>query len=65
MKKQSVIAQKKRGPKPTGKGTLLGVRLHPPLLAHIDKWIATNAPGVSRPEAIRRILMKALGLKGE
>ena len=63
MAKQSVIAQKKRGPKPTGKGLLLGVRLHSPLLAMIDRWIEKTEPGISRPEAIRRILLSALGDK--
>ena len=63
MAKQSVITQKRRGPKPTGKGLLLGVRLHPPFLKALDAWIAKNDPGLTRPEAIRRLVSQALGLK--
>jgi hypothetical protein len=61
MKRQSVITQKKkrRGP-PTGKGELVGVRVQPPLLAALDRWITQQTDGPSRPEAIRRLLEQAL-----
>ena len=56
-KSTTVITQsrKKPGPKPTGKGTLLGVRVHEPMLTQIDKWAKQNG-GLSRPEAIRQMI---------
>jgi hypothetical protein len=52
---------KKRGrPPTTGKGVQIGVRLQPDQLAALDAWIKTDAPGASRPEAIRRILDERL-----
>ncbi|MCA0405594.1 MAG: hypothetical protein LCH39_05530 [Proteobacteria bacterium] len=59
---ETLITRKKRGPKPTGVGTMLGVRVHDPLLVSIDAWIeAQPNPKPSRPEAIRRILTAHLG----
>lgn len=46
-------SRKKPGPKPTGKGTLVGVRLQPNDLALLDRFIAEERPDVSRPEALR------------
>jgi anti-sigma factor RsiW len=62
MSRQSLLSQfrKKPGPPPTGKGTLIGVRLQPPELARVDAWIAAQDDAPSRPEAIRRILDKTL-----
>jgi hypothetical protein len=62
MSRQSLLSQfrKKPGPPPTGKGTLIGVRLQPPELARVDVWIAAQDDAPSRPEAIRRILDKTL-----
>jgi hypothetical protein len=62
MPRQSVITQKKkrRGPPPTGKGNLIGVRLQPPLLAAVDAWIFHSGKSISRPEAIRRLVEAAL-----
>jgi hypothetical protein len=53
---------KKRGrPKTTGKGQQIGVRFLPPALDTIDSWIeAQPDPKPSRPEAIRRLVEKAL-----
>jgi hypothetical protein len=62
MVRQTVIT-KKRGPAPTGKGTLLGVRLQPEQLASLDAWIAHQPDKLSRPEALRRLADK--GLKGQ
>jgi len=64
MKRQSVIAQKKkrRGPPPTGKGELIGVRLQPPQLAALDQWIARQESARSRPEAIRHLMDLALSI---
>ena len=56
MAKQETMITKKRGPKPTGHGKLVGVRLQPDDLELLDLWIAANDPKISRPEAIRRIL---------
>jgi hypothetical protein len=68
MRKSIRANTKKRGrPITTGRGHLIGVRLLPPLLASLDKFIA-GAPGeLSRPEAIRAILAERLdsGLKSK
>ncbi len=61
MASQETVITKKRGPKPTGKGTLVGVRLLPDLLEPLDAWIAEQAePKPTRPEAIRSILRRHL-----
>ena len=49
--------RKKPGPKPTGKGTQVQVRLQPDLLALVDANCKDNE---TRPEAIRRILKEHL-----
>jgi hypothetical protein len=48
--------RKRRGPAPTGKGTLVGVRLQPDRLAAVDAWIAKQNATMTRPEAIRAML---------
>lgn len=60
-----VITKKKRGrPVTTGKGTLIGVRLLDDPLSTLDAWIATQKePGLSRPEAIRRLVERSLTVK--
>jgi hypothetical protein len=64
MKKQTVIPQKKRGPPATGKGEPVVVRMHPPMLAVLDEWIAKQKqPFPSRPEAVRRLV--ELGLRAK
>jgi len=64
MASQTVLSEKKkRGPKPTGKGTLVGVRLLPDLLSALDEWIAQQPGEPTRPEAIRILLRNALGLQ--
>ncbi|MEN2787849.1 hypothetical protein ACFOKI_15830 [Sphingomonas qilianensis] len=52
----------KRGrPVTTGKGSLIGIRMLPDLLAALDEWIEAQVePKPSRPEAARRILWEAL-----
>jgi hypothetical protein len=64
MARQTLLSekpQKKRGPSPTGVGTLIGLRLLPPNLSALDTWIAAQPePRPSRPEAIRRLLAEAL-----
>jgi hypothetical protein len=59
-KQDTVITQKRRGPPPTGKGELIGVRLLPEPLAALDAWIAKQREPVSRPEAIRRLVEAGL-----
>jgi hypothetical protein len=56
MKRHTVITKKRRGPAPTGKGTLVGVRLQPDRLAAVDAWIARQNVPMTRPEAIRAML---------
>jgi hypothetical protein len=56
MKRQTVITKKRRGPAPTGKGTLIGVRLQPSHLKALDAWIAQQSPSPTRPEAIRGMM---------
>ena len=52
--------KRKRGPKPTGQGTPIQVRLHPEQLANLDNWIANQSDQPSRPEAIRRLIRLTL-----
>lgn len=62
MKRQTVITRKRRGPAPTGKGTLIGVRLQPDLLKSLDAW---SDGELTRPEAIRQLVETALTPKPE
>jgi hypothetical protein len=53
--------QKKRGrPKTTGRGTQIGMRWHQPLLGMIDSWAAQQDDKPDRPDAIRRLVERAL-----
>ena len=64
--KKSIIDIEKRGrgrPKTTGLGTGILVRMHDQLDA-LDAWVLKQKePGLSRPEAIRRLV--ELGLKAK
>src|SRR3954453_6262508 len=62
MRKSIQVIPKKRGrPKTTGKGHLIGVRLHEPELKRLDFWITQQRdPPSSRPEALRRMMEQAL-----
>jgi hypothetical protein len=63
MKRQTVITQKRRGPPPTGKGTLIGVRMLGRPLAELDAWITSQDEAeLSRPEAIRRLVELGLAV---
>ena len=42
------IIYERRGPPPTGKGTLIGVRVQPDDLAALDAWIADHGPKLTR-----------------
>src|ERR1700719_3274632 len=52
--------QRRRGPFPTGKGTLIGVRLQPADLKALDLWIRRKANEQTRPEAIRNFVRSGL-----
>jgi len=57
-----VLTKKRKGPLPTGKGTLVGVRLQPDQLGALDHWIEQQPdPKPTRPEAVRRILVGVTG----
>jgi hypothetical protein len=62
MAKQTVITKKRRGPAPTGKGTLVGVRLQPPQLDALDKWIGRQPDAMTRPDALRAMLQMTVEL---
>ena len=64
MAKQTVLAKKKRGPAPTGKGTQVVVRLQPDPLAALDVWVGKQKDKPTRAEAIRRMVLVELGLAG-
>lgn len=57
---ETLLARKKRGPAPTGKGQQVVVRMQPDRLAALDDWIAMQPDQPTRPEAVRRLLEKAL-----
>jgi hypothetical protein len=61
MGKQTLLAKKKRGPPPTGKGVQVVVRMQPAPLAALDAWAAKQKDQPTRAEAIRRLV--ELGLK--
>ena len=56
MNRQTVITKKRRGPAPTGKGKLIGVRLQPSQLKALDAWIDKQNASLTRPEAIRAMM---------
>ena len=61
MSQTTEIPKKRRGPVPTGKGQPIVVRTQPDLLSALDRWIARHPePKPSRPEAVRRVLVKHL-----
>jgi hypothetical protein len=65
MTKQTVLAKKKRGPAPTGKGTQVVVRLQPDPLAALDGWVTKQKDKPTRAEAIRRLVELGLKAKGK
>lgn len=58
-----MVPRKKRGPRPTGQGVQIQVRLHQDRLDAIDAWIEARSRGESRPQAIRSLI--DLGLSSE
>jgi hypothetical protein len=55
---ETPITKKRRGPAPSGVGTLIGVRLQPDQLAALDAWIDAQDRRTTRPAAIRTILSR-------
>lgn len=53
--------KKKIGRPATGVGQMIGVRLQPDQLEAVDQWAEKEPDKPSRPEAIRRLVKKALG----
>jgi hypothetical protein len=58
-----MLAKKKRGPAPTGKGVQVVVRLQPDPLAALDAWVAKQKGEPTRAEAIRRLVELGLRVK--
>ena len=56
---KSIRAYTKKNRAPA-KGTMIGVRLQPGQLAVLDTWAAEHG-GLSRPEALRRLMKRGLG----
>jgi hypothetical protein len=56
-----VIRKYVRRNRPPEPGAFVGLRLQRDALEQLDTWIAKQDDAPSRPEAIRRLLAKALG----
>ena len=56
MGRQTVLAKKRRGPVPTGKGVQVVVRLQPGPLDALDKWASKQGDQPTRAEAMRRLV---------
>ena len=54
--KSDKVRTRRRGRPAVGNGLTVGVRLQPADLECLDQWIASNAPGESRPGGLRKIL---------
>ncbi len=65
MGKKTVLAKKKRGPAPTGKGVQVVVRMQPAPLSALDGWAAKQNDKPTRAEAIRRLVELGLKAKGK
>jgi hypothetical protein len=55
------VKKRKRGRPRTGIGKPLGLRLYPDLEKKLDDWASRQPDMPGRPEAIRRLLERALG----
>jgi hypothetical protein len=61
MSRQDKVLEKKRGRPSIGKGLQFNSSFRPELAEKIDAWISSQPdPKPSRPEAIRRLVEKAL-----
>ena len=63
MGKRTVLAKKRRGPAPTGKGVQVVVRLQPDPLRALDGWAAKQNDYPTRAEAIRRLVELGLTVR--
>jgi hypothetical protein len=55
------LSRAKPGPKPTGKGRQTGLRIPKDLDRALDQWIGKQEEQkLTKPEAIRRLLWRAL-----
>jgi len=63
MGKRTVLAKKRRGPAPTGKGVQVVVRLQPDPLRALDGWAAKQNDHPTRAEAIRRLVELGLTVR--
>jgi hypothetical protein len=63
MKKSIKVDKEKkpRGRPPTGRGTLISSRIPPAVVVLLDAWASKN--DTTRSDAIRALLMVALGVK--
>ncbi len=52
---------KKRGRPATGRGTPITLRLQSEQLLALDQWIAAEDDNLTRPEAVRRLMVKGFG----
>jgi hypothetical protein len=57
------VIHKQRGPPPTGKTPIICLRIPVEVTARIDDWAKAQNDKPPRSEAIRRLLVKALGKK--
>jgi hypothetical protein len=57
----TTVNTKKRKKRPGQPGHLVGTRFQPDLLKQIDEWRREQEDAPTRPEAIRRLVEKALG----
>lgn len=57
----SGVNRKTGKPRPSQRGELVGTRFQPDLLKQIDEWRREQPDPPTRPEAIRRLLARALG----
>lgn len=63
MVKSTITDNRKKIGRPPVGAILIGVRVPPADVAELDNWIKRNAPEMSRPEAIRRLV--EMGLKAK
>lgn len=61
----SVKSKNPRARRPGQSGQLIGTRLQPDQLALLDAWREKQPDRPSRPEALRRLMMKGLGRDGQ
>jgi hypothetical protein len=63
----STISDNRKNPigRPKVGAILIGVRVPPADVAALDAWIKKHAAGLSRPEAIRRLVELGLKVKGK